>query len=79
VVSVGGRKVPSGKDFDSATGQIKDGQLLLLDEGAARDLAARLKSGQFRVASVEERPYTRKPADPFTTSLTAGLRFVIGA
>jgi len=68
LVSVGGRKVPSGKDFDSATGQIKDGQLLLLDEGAARDLAARLKSGQFRVASVEERPYTRKPADPFTTS-----------
>jgi len=68
LVSVGGRKVPSGKDFDPATGQIKDGQLLLLDEQAARDLAARLKSGQFRITNVEDRPYTRKPADPFTTS-----------
>ncbi len=68
LVSVGGRKIPSGKDFDPATGRIKDTQLLLLDEPAARDLAARLRSGQFRVTSVEERPYTRKPADPFTTS-----------
>ena len=68
LVSVGGRKVPTGKDFDSATGRIKDGDLLLLDEASARELAGHLTNGQFRITSVEERPYTRKPADPFTTS-----------
>jgi len=68
LVSVGGRKVPTGKDFDSATGRIKDGDLLLLDEASARELAGHLTNGQFQITSVEERPYTRKPADPFTTS-----------
>ena len=68
LVSVDGRKIPSGKDFDAATGQIKDKQLLLLDERAAGDLAARLRSAKFRITNVENRPYTRKPADPFTTS-----------
>jgi DNA topoisomerase-1 len=68
LVSVGGRRVPTGKDFDSATGRIKDGDLLFMDEGAARELAGHLTNGQFRVTAVEERPYTRKPADPFTTS-----------
>ncbi len=68
LVSVGGRKIPSGKDFDPATGKIKDPQLLLLNEQQARDLADRLQRGQFRVKSIEQRPYTRKPPEPFTTS-----------
>jgi DNA topoisomerase-1 len=68
LVSVGGRKIPSGKDFDAATGKIKDAQFLLLSEQQARDLAERLQRGQFRVTSVEQRPYTRKPPEPFTTS-----------
>jgi DNA topoisomerase-1 len=68
LVSVGGRKIPSGKDFDAATGKIKDSQLLLLDEKSARELAERLKSSEFRVTNIEDRPYTRKPPEPFTTS-----------
>jgi DNA topoisomerase-1 len=68
LVSVGGRKIPSGKDFDSATGRIKDAGLLLLDQQGAADLAARLRAAEFRVTNLEDRPYTRKPADPFTTS-----------
>jgi DNA topoisomerase-1 len=68
LVSVDGRKVPVGKDFDPATGRLKDAQFLLMDEAAATALAARLKSATFRVATLENRPYTRKPADPFTTS-----------
>ncbi len=68
LVSVGGRKIPSGKDFDAATGKIKDAQFLLLGEEQARDLAERLARGQFRVTNVEQRPYTRKPPEPFTTS-----------
>jgi DNA topoisomerase-1 len=68
LVSVGGRRVPSGKDFDGSTGRIKDPGLLLLDEVAARELADKLAGGTFRVTNVEDRPYTRKPAEPFTTS-----------
>src|SRR5262245_14486235 len=68
LVSVDGRKIPSGKDFDPATGKIKDPQLLLLDERGARELAERLMRDDFRVTNIEERPYTRKPPEPFTTS-----------
>src|SRR5207249_3411251 len=41
---------------------------MLLNEQQARELAARLMRGQFRVTNLEERPYTRKPPEPFTTS-----------
>jgi DNA topoisomerase I len=68
LVSVGGRRIPSGKDFDAATGKIKDAGLALLNEQQARELAERLMRGQFRVTNIEERPYTRKPPEPFTTS-----------
>src|SRR5439155_9876089 len=68
LASVDGRRIPSGKDFDAATGKIKDPQLMLLNEQQARELAARLMRGQFRVTNLEERPYTRKPPEPFTTS-----------
>ena len=36
--------------------------------GGQRTLAERIKSGEFRVASVEDKPYTTKPYPPFTTS-----------
>jgi DNA topoisomerase-1 len=68
LVSVEGRKIPSGKDFDAATGKIKDERFLLLDEKSANELATRLRTADFKVTSLEDRPYTRKPADPFTTS-----------
>src|SRR5262245_24907664 len=68
LVSVDGRRIPSGKDFDPASGKIKDPQLALLNEQQARDLADRLMRGQFKVTNLEERPYTRKPPEPFTTS-----------
>jgi DNA topoisomerase-1 len=68
LVSVGGRRIPAGKDFDAATGKIKDPQLALMNEPQARELAARLMRSKFRVTNLEERPYTRKPPEPFTTS-----------
>ncbi|MDX1948708.1 MAG: DNA topoisomerase, partial [Pirellulaceae bacterium] len=68
LVSVGGRRIPSGKDFDGTTGKIKDANLLLLDERGARELVERLGRASFKVTNLENRPYTRKPADPFTTS-----------
>ena len=68
LVSVDGRKIPSGKDFDSSTGKIKDDSLYMLDEAGAKALDERLRSAKFKVLSVESKPYTRKPAPPFTTS-----------
>jgi DNA topoisomerase-1 len=68
LVSVEGKKIPSGKDFDSSTGKIKDDSFLVLDEAGAKGLAERLRQAKFTVTSVESKPYTRKPAPPFTTS-----------
>lgn len=68
LVSVGGRKIPVGKDFDPATGKIKDPNLLLLDEKAVKELAVRLQQEKFKVGALDDKPYTRKPSEPFTTS-----------
>ncbi len=68
LVSVDGRDIPSGKDFDPATGKIKNERFLLLKEEEAEQLRARLKTANFRVANVETKPYTNRPAPPFTTS-----------
>ncbi len=68
LVSVDGRKIPTGRDFDPTTGQLKNAQLLLLDEAAVGQLAARLQGAEFQVAEIERKPYTARPAPPFTTS-----------
>ncbi len=68
VVSVDGRRLPSGKDFDSATGRIKDPDLMLLDEAGARSLADRLRTAKFGITSVEDKPFVMRPSPPFTTS-----------
>lgn len=68
LISVDGRKIPSGKDFDSATGRLKDPALLQLNETQARELAARLTTARFRVVAVESKPYREVPSPPFTTS-----------
>ncbi len=68
LVAVEDRKIPQGKDFDSSTGKLANQDAILLDEAAARGLASRIRSGQFRVAAVEDKPYTTRPYAPFTTS-----------
>ncbi|MEE3716449.1 type I DNA topoisomerase [Tumidithrix elongata RA019] len=69
LVSVGGRQVASGKDFDESTGKIAAGRnVLLLDEAAAIALQNRLTGKVWTVTNQEERPNTRKPSPPFTTS-----------
>ncbi|WP_164102509.1 type I DNA topoisomerase [Candidatus Laterigemmans baculatus] len=68
LVSVGDARIPSGKDFDSATGKLKDPSLLQMDELAAASLAERLRTADFQVASVEVKPFTERPKPPFTTS-----------
>ncbi len=68
LVSVGGRRIPRAKDFDSRTGQLKDPSYLQMDEAAARGLAARLSEADFRVTALEVKPFTERPKPPFTTS-----------
>jgi DNA topoisomerase-1 len=63
------RRVPATRDFDPSTGKLKDPSLLLLlNEGEARSLAQRLRTAEFRVGSLEDKPYTTRPYPPFTTS-----------
>jgi DNA topoisomerase-1 len=68
LISVDGRKIPSGRDFDPNTGEIKDPALLLLNEQQAAELRQRLLRADFRVADLEDRPDTLRPYPPFTTS-----------
>jgi DNA topoisomerase-1 len=68
LVAADGLRVPTGKDFDAATGRPQGEGLLLLDETAAAALAERLREAEFRVTAVEEKPYNSRPAPPFTTS-----------
>jgi DNA topoisomerase-1 len=68
LVSVDGRAVPDSRDFDPATGQLKDSGLLLLDERQAAELAGRIGRSQCRVGGLEDKPYTTRPYPPFTTS-----------
>ncbi|MGE0375928.1 MAG: type I DNA topoisomerase [Planctomycetaceae bacterium] len=69
LVSVGNKKIASGKDFDEHTGRIKDGaDVLLLAEPAARDLQERLRNAEWTVTAIEHRHQNRRPSAPFTTS-----------
>ncbi|MBF2067487.1 MAG: type I DNA topoisomerase [Calothrix sp. C42_A2020_038] len=69
LVSVAGTKVATGSDFDSTTGQITAGRnVVLLNENEAEALKQRLTGKEWTVKELEERPVTRKPAPPFTTS-----------
>ena len=66
--SVDGRRIPSSRDFDPATGQAKDPACLLLDERQAGELLRRLQQGDSRVSQMEDKPYSTRPYPPFTTS-----------
>jgi DNA topoisomerase-1 len=65
---VDGRRVASGRDFDSVGAVKKPDEVLVLDEAAATALASGVRGAQLTVSSVEQKPYTRKPYPPFMTS-----------
>jgi DNA topoisomerase-1 len=67
LLSVDGKRLADGKDFDPNTGQLV-GDRLLLDEGAARGLADRLSGVPVTVRTVEDKPYKSSPKPPFITS-----------
>ena len=69
LISVGGVRVASGKDFDENTGRVADAKnVLLLDQRQSEALRDRLLKGLWRVTDLEEKEATRSPSAPFTTS-----------
>jgi DNA topoisomerase-1 len=68
LTSVDGLRVATGRDFDSLGTLRKADEVVVLDEARATALAAGLQGAQLSVASVEEKPYTRRPYAPFMTS-----------
>jgi DNA topoisomerase I len=68
LTNVDGLRVATGRDFDSLGIVRKPDEVVVLDESRANELAAGLRGAQLTVASVEEKPYTRRPYPPFMTS-----------
>ncbi len=65
--AVDGDRVATGRDFLD-TGALKAKAVVHLDESMARAIAAAVQLAPVLVSEVQEKPYTRRPAAPFTTS-----------
>src|SRR5690625_5070549 len=67
LVSVDGARVATGKDFRD-DGTLRNQKAVHLDQQGAQALVQGLDGAAFSVRNVEEKPYKRRPAAPFTTS-----------
>ena len=80
LASLDGTKVATGSDFDD-TGALK-GKARHLDQRAATAVAEATIASDATVTSVTEKPYTRRPYAPFTTSTLqqeAGRKLGLGS
>ncbi|MEB3310814.1 MAG: type I DNA topoisomerase [Snowella sp.] len=69
LTTLGGKRIANGSDFDPKTGTIsKNKDVVLLKEADAIALKERLTGKPWQVSNTEEKPTTRKPSPPFTTS-----------
>ena len=69
LVTLKDKRLATGNDFDENTGKIIEGRdVVLLSEEEAIALKDRLAKKDWTVSKIEERPVTKKPAPPFTTS-----------
>ncbi|WP_167145517.1 type I DNA topoisomerase [Actinomyces sp. ZJ308] len=71
LVTLDGRRVATGRDFNDA-GELRPAALkasaVHLHQVGATAVAEAIGRGEPRVAGVEDKPYKRRPAAPFTTS-----------
>jgi DNA topoisomerase-1 len=67
LVALDGQRIAQGRDF-GPDGLLLKSDVRQLAEDEARGLAGRLDGAAFAVRSVDEKPYTRRPAAPFMTS-----------
>ncbi|AFZ34183.1 DNA topoisomerase I [Stanieria cyanosphaera PCC 7437] len=69
LISLAGKKLATGSDFDPNTGRITAGRdVVLLNEAEANALKERLIDKTWTVSKTEEKATKRNPAPPFTTS-----------
>lgn len=69
LVSLNGKRLASGKDFDSTTGELTGKNVELINEARSKDLVETLLGGlPWTVQSIQEKPATMRPYPPFTTS-----------
>ncbi|WP_010148231.1 type I DNA topoisomerase [Serinicoccus profundi] len=67
LTGIDGSKVASGRDF-ADDGTLKSAKAVQLDAAAAEAIAAGTREADVVVREVSEKPYTRRPSAPFTTS-----------
>ncbi len=67
LVAVDAAKVATGRDFDQS-GQLKNADVVVLDEATVTALVSSLTGASFQVRSVDDKPYRRSPSAPFMTS-----------
>ncbi len=67
LLEINGLRLATGKDFNEK-GNCDSDSLTVLDESRANDLASFVDKEVLKVASVDSKPYRRRPASPFTTS-----------
>jgi DNA topoisomerase-1 len=69
LVTLAGKRLASGRDFDENTGRLKAGSdVVLLGSEEAGELRTRLETAEWRVLDTDEKRSVRRPAPPFTTS-----------
>ena len=67
LTGVDGSRVATGRDF-ADDGTLTNAKATPLDEAAATGIANALRAADVTVTDVSEKPYTRRPSAPFTTS-----------
>ena len=67
LVALDQARVATGSDFN-ARGELTRAGAVALDEASATTVAEHLQQAPFTVASVESKPYTRRPYAPFRTT-----------
>ena len=67
LTQVDGARVATGRDFGD-DGTLKNATVAHLDEATARSIAESVQAAKVSVTGVQEKPYTRRPSAPFTTS-----------
>ncbi|WP_423916648.1 type I DNA topoisomerase [Candidatus Poriferisodalis sp.] len=81
LISLNARRIATGRDFNQQ-GELRSGEIVVLDGGAAATLADAMTGARFAVSSRESKPYRRRPPAPFITSTlqqAAGARLGFSA